>query len=60
LGNNFWLDMALSILFSVLREKEQLPKIERAMRKLVTVVCMAYGWSIQFEPEEVRLNFPKA
>jgi hypothetical protein len=43
--NEFYIDMGLSILFSVLRQKQFLPKWERAFRKLFNSIGMAYGWT---------------
>lgn len=44
--NSFWIDMALSILFAVLREKGQLMRYERAFRKLYDSIGMAFGWGM--------------
>jgi hypothetical protein len=43
--NEFWVDMALSIMFAVLRQKQLLTKWERAFRKLFNSIGMAYGWT---------------
>jgi len=45
MGNDFWVDMALSIVFSVLRQKLLLVKYEKAFRKLYNSIGMAYGWT---------------
>lgn len=60
MNSNFYINMALSVLFEVLQEKGLLTKYERAFRKLATMIAMAYGWSIQFEVG-AKLDFaPKA
>lgn len=41
----FYVDMALSIVFSVLRQKQYLTRWELAFRKLFTVIGLAYGWT---------------
>lgn len=43
--NEFYIDMALSVLFSILRQKQYLSRWERAFRKLFTVIGLAYGWT---------------
>lgn len=43
--NNFWLDMALSVLFAALRDKQLLTKYERAFRKLYDTIGLAFNFN---------------